>query len=149
MVIDARRKELYWRPYRVLEDTAATAVALSEPRVGAPEDVPEGLSPAAGRDRIVVGLQPRGVRIELAVDGADTPFDAERRALTAGLGEEHVDAYGEVLRGILTGEPLLSVRGDAAEECWRILAPVIAAWEADEVPLDEYPAGSAGPEGWD
>ena len=115
----------------------------------APEDVPEGLSPAAGRDRIVVGLQPRGVRIELAVDGADTPFDAERRALTAGLGEEHVDAYGEVLRGILTGEPLLSVRGDAAEECWRILAPVIAAWEADEVPLDEYPAGSAGPEGWD
>jgi len=40
VVIDARRKELYWRPYRVLEDTAATAVALSEPRVGAPEDVP-------------------------------------------------------------------------------------------------------------
>ena len=41
------------------------------------------MSPAAGRDRIVVGLQPRGVRIELAVDGADTPFDAERRRTTA------------------------------------------------------------------
>ncbi|HCG15069.1 MAG TPA: glucose-6-phosphate dehydrogenase, partial [Micrococcus luteus] len=94
-----------------------------------------------------VGLDPREVRIELAVDGADTPFDAERRTLAADLGEEQVDAYGEVLRGILTGQTLLSVRGDAAEECWRILAPVLAAWEAEEVPLDEYPAGSAGPAG--
>ena len=66
----------------------------------------------------------------------------------ADLGEEQVDAYGKVLRGILTGQTLLSVRGDAAEECWRILAPVLAAWEAEEVPLDEYPAGSAGPAGW-
>lgn len=115
----------------------------------APEDVPEGLSPAQGRDRIVVGLEPRDVRVELAVDGADTPFEAERRALTARLGAEEVDAYGEVLRGVLTGETLLSVRGDAAEECWRILEPVVAAWEADEVPLEEYPAGSEGPEGWD
>ena len=147
LVVDTER----WRgvPFRLRSGKALGRkrweVALT---LRAPEDVPEGLSPAEGRDRIVVGLDPREVRIELAVDGADTPFDAERRTLAADLGEEQVDAYGEVLRGILTGQTLLSVRGDAAEECWRILAPVLAAWEAEEVPLDEYPAGSAGPAGW-
>lgn len=141
-----------WRgvPFRLRSGKALAEtrweVALT---LRAPEGVPEGLSPAQGRDRIVVGLNPRAVRIDLAVDGADTPFEAERRTLTASLGEEAVDAYGEVLRGILTGRTLLSVRGDAAQECWRILEPVITAWEADEVPLEDYPAGSAGPEGWD
>jgi len=114
----------------------------------APEGVPEGLEPAAGRERIVVGLDPRELRVELAVDGADTPFVAERMALVADLAEEAVDAYGEVLRGVLTGDPMLTVRGDAAEECWRILAPVIEAWDAGRVPLDEYAAGSGGPTGW-
>ena len=43
---------------------------------------------------------------------------------------------------------MLSVGGAAAEECWRILAPVIEAWDAGRVPLDEYAAGSSGPEDW-
>ena len=47
---------------------------------------------------------------------------------------------------MLDGDPTLSVRGDTAEECWRIVEPVLDAWRADEVPLEEYPAGSAGPE---
>ena len=54
----------------------------------------------------------------------------------------------KVLRGILDGDPLLSVRADMAEECWRIVEPVIRAWRNDEVPLEEYPAGSLGPKGW-
>ena len=113
-----------------------------------PEGVPAGLEAAAGRERIVVGLDPRALRVELAVDGPDTPFVAERSVLAADLAEEDVDAYGEVMRGVLTGDRMLSVRGDAAEECWRILAPVIEAWDAGRVPLDEYAAGSSGPEDW-
>ena len=50
--------------------------------------------------------------------------------------------------GFLDDDPSLSVRGDAAEECWRIVQPAIDAWRADDVPLDEYPAGSEGPESW-
>ncbi|MCU1532804.1 MAG: glucose-6-phosphate dehydrogenase, partial [Arthrobacter sp.] len=56
--------------------------------------------------------------------------------------------YGEVLEGVLRGDPLLSVRGDTAEECWRIVDPVLKAWTMDSVPLEEYRAGSSGPEGW-
>jgi glucose-6-phosphate 1-dehydrogenase len=56
--------------------------------------------------------------------------------------------YGEVLEGVLTGDPLLSVRGDAAEDCWRIVDPVLRAWSNGEVPLEEYDAGTTGPASW-
>jgi glucose-6-phosphate 1-dehydrogenase len=53
-----------------------------------------------------------------------------------------------VLSGILDGDAMLSVRGDAAEQCWRIIEPVRQAWKRGDVPLEEYRAGSAGPDGW-
>jgi len=46
---------------------------------------------------------------------------------------------------VFESDPTLSVRGDTAEQCWRIVEPVLAAWRAGEVPLLEYPAGSTGP----
>jgi glucose-6-phosphate 1-dehydrogenase len=54
-------------------------------------------------------------------------------------------AYGRLLLDVLAGNPALSIRGDEAEEAWRILAPVLSAWSRDLVPLEEYPAGSDGP----
>jgi glucose-6-phosphate 1-dehydrogenase len=57
-------------------------------------------------------------------------------------------AYGEVLAGVLDGDPILSVRGDTAEECWRVVDPVLQAWRAGKVAMDEYPAGSDGPSSW-
>jgi glucose-6-phosphate 1-dehydrogenase len=39
----------------------------------------------------------------------------------------------------------LSIRGDEAEEAWRVVSPVIAAWSTGRVPLEEYAAGSDGP----
>jgi glucose-6-phosphate 1-dehydrogenase len=37
------------------------------------------------------------------------------------------------------------VRGDTAEDCWRLVDPVLTAWKKGKVPLEEYPAGSGGP----
>jgi len=42
----------------------------------------------------------------------------------------------------------LTVRGDNAEGCWRIVEPVVDAWQEDEVLLDTYAAGSDGPRAW-
>ncbi|WP_420914122.1 hypothetical protein [Arsenicicoccus piscis] len=53
--------------------------------------------------------------------------------------------YGEVLRGVLDRDLLLSVRDDFVAEAWRIVDPVLESWRAGERPLDEYPAGSTGP----
>ena len=44
----------------------------------------------------------------------------------------------------MTVADLLSVRADTAEDCWRILAPVLKSWTAGHVPLEEYPAGTPG-----
>lgn len=54
-------------------------------------------------------------------------------------------AYGHVLLDILSGGSTLSVRGDEAEEAWHVMTPVLDAWNAGLVPLEEYAAGSAGP----
>ena len=48
----------------------------------------------------------------------------------------------------LAGDPLLTVRGDVAEECWRILEPVVEAWQNGSVEMHEYRAGSTGPTNW-
>jgi glucose-6-phosphate 1-dehydrogenase len=57
-------------------------------------------------------------------------------------------AYGEVLAQILDGSQLLTVRADAAEDCWRIVEPVLKAFADNEVRMESYPAGSTGPRGW-
>jgi len=53
-----------------------------------------------------------------------------------------------VLSELLDGDVTLSVGADAAEECWRIIAPVRDAWRRGDVPLEDYPAGSTGPADW-
>jgi glucose-6-phosphate 1-dehydrogenase len=46
---------------------------------------------------------------------------------------------------VLNQNAALSIRGDEAEESWRVVTPVLEAWASDLVPLEEYPAGSDGP----
>ncbi|NIZ93601.1 glucose-6-phosphate dehydrogenase [Kineococcus rubinsiae] len=99
--------------------------------------------------RLRLGFKPDTVSLDLNVNAPGDPFDLDAATITADLGDSQLPAYGEVLAGVLDGDPLLSVRGDTAEDCWRILAPVIAAWRADEVPLETYAAGSEGPEATD
>jgi glucose-6-phosphate 1-dehydrogenase len=61
------------------------------------------------------------------------------------LGEGEAPAYVHVLGEVLGGHSGLSVHADEAEEAWRIVTPVLDAWAAGRVALDEYPAGSEGP----
>lgn len=105
-----------------------------------------GLHGSPGPTRLRLGFKPNSVSVDLAVNAEGSPFDLEEATLTTQLADSQLPAYGEVLAGVLDGDPLLSVRGDTAEDCWRILAPVIEAWRADEVPLETYAAGSDGPE---
>jgi glucose-6-phosphate 1-dehydrogenase len=65
--------------------------------------------------------------------------------LTAQMEPPDLPAYGRLLLDVLNGNAALSIRGDEAEESWRVLTPVLEAWTKDQVPLQEYPAGSDGP----
>jgi hypothetical protein len=50
-------------------------------------------------------------------------------------------ACAHLILQMLNSNPVLFIRGDNAEEAWRIIDPVINAWSAGDVPMQEYPAG--------
>ncbi len=114
----------------------------------APSHVPSGLRGTVQPDRLRLLMGPDAIALGLSVNGPDDPLEVDHLELEAALGAGRLPAYGEVLAGVLDGDPLLSVRGDTAEQCWRIVDPVLQAWRADAVPLETYPAGSRGPDGW-
>jgi glucose-6-phosphate 1-dehydrogenase len=106
-----------------------------------PQRVPDGLTGYQRPDRLRIGFGPDRLHLDLNINGPDDPFVIDPVTLEADFGPGDLPPYGEVLRAVLDGDPMLSVRGDTAEECWRIVEPVQAAWRDDRVPLLEYPAG--------
>jgi glucose-6-phosphate 1-dehydrogenase len=110
-----------------------------------PPLVPDGLRGSDQPDRLRISFGPDRFWIDLNVNGPADPFVLDPVTLEASFGPGELPPYGEVLRGVLEGDPTLSVRGDTAEDCWRIVDPILAAWRRGDVPLLEYPAGSTGP----
>jgi len=90
------------------------------------------------------GLEPEDLTLELTGIGARAGALAPL-TLTTRLDPPELSAYGQLLLDVLNGNAALSIRGDEAEESWRVLTPVLSAWSKDLVPLEEYPAGSDGP----
>jgi glucose-6-phosphate 1-dehydrogenase len=112
------------------------------------QHVPSGLHGVKEPTKLRIMLAPDEMSLELNFNGPGDPTTISRVSLVAEFGPGQLLAYGEVLEGVLDGDPSLSVRADAAEECWRIVEPVIKAWHTDKVPLDDYRAGSNGPSKW-
>jgi glucose-6-phosphate 1-dehydrogenase len=46
-------------------------------------------------------------------------------------------AFAQVLLDVLSGGSKLSVRADEAEQAWRVVTPILEAWRANRVPLEE------------
>ena len=115
-------------------------------RFKAPPHVPTGLTGEVIENRLSIGLGSRHLRMELNVNGPGDPFDVSSVALDTDYAPGELLEYGEVLRGVLSGEMPLSVRGDMSVESWRIVEPVLAAWNAGRVPLHDYRAGTTGAE---
>ncbi len=126
----ARRKQAVLR-FRAVPDlpfgNGAGQPAANELRIGldGPYDLTLALTGTASGPR--THLEP-------------LPFNAQ-------LAAPELPPYSRVLMDVLAGDSTLSIRGDEAEQAWRILTPVMEAWAQDRVPLLEYPAGSAGPAG--
>ena len=89
--------------------------------------------------------------------GIDGPSDIVLRLTGGGVGRpEEVElrgapriadlpAYAYVLLDVLTGGSNLSVGADEAEEAWHVVTPILESWRANQVPMEEYAAGSEGP----
>lgn len=106
--------------------------------------LPLGQSGEALPNVLRFGLEPEGLTLDLTSIGSRahtlTPL-----SLTAQMEPPDLPAYGRLLLDVLNGDAAMSIRGDEAEEAWRVLTPVLTAWESNLVPLEEYPAGSDGP----
>ncbi|HET9302873.1 MAG TPA: glucose-6-phosphate dehydrogenase [Propionibacteriaceae bacterium] len=111
--------------------------------------LPTGLQGKPIPDQLRLTMGPDRMALEMNVNGPNDPLVLDRVSLDVDLNPGRLPAYGEVLAGVLDGDPLLSVRGDTAEECWRIVDPVLQAWREGKFPIDEYDAGSDGPASWD
>ncbi|MGB8652035.1 MAG: glucose-6-phosphate dehydrogenase [Mycobacteriales bacterium] len=70
---------------------------------------------------------------------------AETRQLEARSTPPRFTAYANLILEMLKGDPMLFIRGDEAEEAWRIVDPVMRAWSAGDVPMQEYAAGQPAP----
>lgn len=111
--------------------------------------LPGGFSAATTEaDTLTLDLKTGEVDLGLTMNAEGDPFDLEQKTLAATLAPAELLPYGEILAQIFDGSQLLTVRADAAVECWRIVEPVLSAWAAGKVPIEEYAAGSAGPDGW-
>jgi len=103
-------------------------------------------------NELVLRLQPR--------EGIALRFDVKRPGLEMTLGPVDMDfAYSEyfgetastgyetLLRDAMRGDATLFQRADNVEEGWRVVQPVLDAWEAQSpAEFPNYPAGSQGPE---
>lgn len=110
--------------------------------------VPHGFHGTAAPERLRIGFTPEAMSLQINVNGPGDPTEIDPVELTVDFGPGALSAYGEVLAGVFDGDPSLSVRGDTAVDCWRIVQPVLDAWKADKVPLDGYRAGGTGPTKW-
>lgn len=61
------------------------------------------------------------------------------------FGEAIPDAYQRLLLDAVHGDAALFIRSDAIGQSWRLIDPILKAWESDDVPLATYEPGSWGP----
>jgi glucose-6-phosphate 1-dehydrogenase len=106
-----------------------------------PFDQPQG--PAA--NLLHFGLDPEGLSLALTGTGPGATLSLVPLVLSAEMEPPDLPAYGRILLDVLRGEATLSIRGDEAEEAWRIVTPVLEGWSRNLAPLEEYDAGSNGP----
>jgi len=115
---------------------------------------------AAFQDTPVDALQPNWLVLRIAPDeGISLQFQIKRRGPVVDLAAVKMDfryddwfpkepnvGYETLIHDVMVGEQTLFMRADMVEETWRIVQPVLDAWENDgaaELPI--YPAGSSGP----
>ncbi len=57
--------------------------------------------------------------------------------------------YETLIYDVMIGDTMLFMRADAVEEAWRVVQPVLNAWEGSREEIPIYPSGSDGPQAAD
>jgi glucose-6-phosphate 1-dehydrogenase len=94
----------------------------------------------AGGGACEIGIDgPRGIVLQL--EGRErAPLELRTTPV-----EETLSPYAHVLRDVLSRSSRYAVEAQEAEEGWRVVAPLLAAWADGDVTMETYSAGSGGP----
>lgn len=100
---------------------------------------------------LVIRVQPEegiSLRFEVKVPGVEVRMTPVRMVFSydTAFGASTHSAYETLLLDCMQGDATLFARGDQVEQAWRVIDPVIAAWE-EGIPtgIPNYEAGSWGP----
>ncbi|MCY0879768.1 MAG: glucose-6-phosphate dehydrogenase [Firmicutes bacterium] len=126
---------------RLSHDYAEVAIELKE--------VPRGLFGAGLNNWLIFRMKP-DERIDMVVWAKEPglTLTPRRRILSTPYRREdeiEYSAYEQLLLAVLQGDRTPFPRYDEVEEAWRIVDPVLRAWENGDP--EEYAAGSDGPPG--
>src|SRR5206468_10345347 len=85
------------------------------------------------------------VRLSTTLNGPERT--AETQQLEARSTPPRFTAYAHLILEMLNSDPMLFIRGDEAEEAWRIIDPVMKAWSGRRRPHAGLPSrpGTTGP----
>lgn len=104
---------------------------------------------AMRRNWLVLGIQPQEcLRMEMTVKEPGLQMRTRQTSLDATLlqpQDERTDAYEDLLLDVIGGDRSLFLRYDEVEWLWRVVDPVLTAWDRDPGAVASYPAGSWGP----
>jgi glucose-6-phosphate 1-dehydrogenase len=114
---------------------------------------------AAFQDTPVESLRPNWLVLRIAPDeGISLQFEVKRPGPVVDLAAVKMDfhyddwfpkeqnvGYETLIYDVMIGDPTLFMRADMVEQAWRIVQPVLDAWEADNADVPTYDSGSDGP----
>jgi len=120
------------------------------------KDVPQILFNREGLltpNRLTVRLQPdEGFSFDVVSKqpGLDVAIKPVRMNLSYESefgGETSPDAYERLLLDVMDGDHTLFPSGEYVQKSWELMQGILDAWsDGDRVPMEEYPAGSWGPQ---
>ena len=106
--------------------------------------------PRIAPNRLTIRIQPdEGIEIAMSAKqpGSTMCVHPVRMAFDyrEAFGDEVPDAYERLLAHAMMGEASLFARNDEVEHAWRLIQPILDAWENADTPVERYRAGSWGP----
>jgi glucose-6-phosphate 1-dehydrogenase len=103
-------------------------------------------------NQLVIRIQPdEGILLKIGMKVPGSGFNVQDVNMDfhyANLaGGKIPEAYQRLLLDCMQGDPTLFMRGDAIEQAWNIVDPILYRWENDpNFPMYGYPAGTWGPQ---
>lgn len=103
-------------------------------------------------NQLIIRIQPdEGILLKMGMKTPGAGFEVQPVNMDfhySELNNEYLpSAYERLLLDCMQGDATLYTRGDAVEEAWKFVQPILDAWNNNpQIPVYGYPAGSWGPE---